>query len=255
MALIPVGVACTLMFFFVLLFLLCSNGKSNTATFNDVKKLKRGQRFLGQFKILLSFLQIFSSMPNVLDNVPWPKIFLEIALPLGIFNLDFLSIFAETSCGVNVRFFDRFVIHMMLPVLAIAVILMAAVVARVCTPKTKKENLVRINETTSKVVTFVILLLFPGLSTKVFQMMKCVSIDGVEGELLVEDYSVTCNQGEHVGYTVLASVFLGVYVVGIPLVMFVLMWWNRKALHNENHPKHRWVNTALGGLFLQCELL
>ena len=98
-------------------------------------------------------------MPNVLDNVPWPKIFLEVALPLGIFNLDFLSIFAETSCGVNVRFFDRFVIHMMLPILAIAVILMAAVVARVCTPKTKKEKLIRINETTSKVVTFVILLL------------------------------------------------------------------------------------------------
>ena len=68
-----------------------------------------------------------------------------------------------------------------------------------------------------------------------------------------EDFSVVCSQGEHVGYTVLAGVFLGVYVVGIPLVMFVLMWWNRKALHNENHPKHRWVNTALGGLFLQCK--
>ena len=75
----------------------------------------------------------------------------------------------------------------------------------------------------------------------------------VSGELLVEDYSVTCNQGEHVGYTVLAGIFLGVYVVGIPLVMFVLMWWNRKALHNETHPKHRWVNTAFGGLFLQCK--
>ena len=134
------------------------------------------------------------------------------------------------------------------------VLLLALVVAKICTSKANKDKLVRINETTSKITILVVLLLFPGLSTKVFQMMKCVSIDGVDGELLVEDYSVTCNQGEHVGYTVLAGVFLGVYVVGIPLTMFVLMWWNRKALHNENHPKHRWVNTALGGLFLQCKL-
>ena len=192
-------------------------------------------------------------MPHVLDNVPWPTIFLEIALPFGVFNLDFLSVFAKTSCGVNVRFFDRFVIHMVLPVVVIAAILSASAVARVCTSKTKKEKLIRINETTSKVVTFVILLLFPGLSTKVFQMMKCVSINGVEGELLVKDYSVTCNQGEHVGYTVLAGAFLGLYVVGIPLTMFLLMWWNRKVLHNEKHSKHRWVNTALGGLYLQCK--
>ena len=111
----------------------------------------------------------------------------------------------------------------------------------------------RINETTSKITILVVLLLFPGLSTKVFQMMKCLSIDGVEGQLLVEDYSVTCNQGEHVGYTALAGVFLGVYVVGIPLVMFLLLWWNRQHLHNINSPKHRWMNTALGGLFLQCK--
>jgi len=253
MATIPIGIACGVFFFFVLIFLLCLNGNNNASTFSNAKKIKRGNKFIGQFKILLSFIQIFSSMPNVLDTVPWPKVFLEIALPLGVFNLDFLSIFAETSCAVNVRFFDRFVIHMILPIAVVVTILLAAVVARVCTSKAKTEKLVRINETTSKITILVVLLLFPGLTTKVFQMMKCVSIDGIEGQLLVEDYSVVCNRGEHVGYMDLAGVFLGAYVVGIPLVMFVLLWWNHKALHNDKHSKHHWVNTALGGLFLQCK--
>jgi hypothetical protein len=192
-------------------------------------------------------------MPNVLDNVPWPTIFVQIAMPLGIFNLDLLSIFAKTSCGVNVRFFDRFLLHMMLPVMVVATVLVALGVARTCTPKTKKAKLIRINETASKITILVILLLFPGLSTKIFQMMKCVSIEGIEGELLVEDYNIVCHRGEHVGYTVLAGVFLCVYVIGIPLVMFVLLWWNRKHLHDVGSAKHHGVNAALGTLFLQCK--
>jgi len=227
-------------------------GKNNASSFSHAKTLKRGQKFVGQLKILLSFLQIFSSMPNVLDTVPWPKIFKEIALPFGVFNLDFLSIFAKTSCGMNVRFFDRFLIHMMLPVLVVATIFGASLVARMCAFKAKKEKTGRINVTSSKITTFAILLLFPGLSTKIFQMMKCVTIQGIEGQLLVEDYSVVCNQGEHVGYTVLAGVFLGVYVVGIPLAIFLMLWRNRNHLHDTNSPKHHWVRTALGGLFLQC---
>jgi len=253
MATIPVTIACAVFFFFVLFFLLWSTSSKNKTTkgIGNENKIKQTNKFIGQAKILLSFIQIFSSMPNVLDSVPWPTIFLEVALPFGIFNFEFLSLFAKTSCGVNVRFFDRFVIHMILPIMVIASILFALVVARRCTAN--KERLVRANEMTFKITILVILLLFPGLSTKVFQMMKCVSIDGIEGELLVEDYSITCNQGKHVGYTALAGVFLGVYVVGIPLVMFLLLWWNRQHLHNVNSPKHRWMNTALGGLFLQCK--
>ena len=253
LAIIPIGSVCFVFFLFVVFFLICSTGNSNASGFSNAKKFKRAHRFMGQFKILLSFLQIFSTLPNVLDTVPWPIIFLQIARPLGIFNLDFLSIFAKTSCGVNVRFFDRFVLHMMLPVIVVATVLAALGVARMCTSKAKKEKLIRINETTSKIAILVMLLLFPGLSTKIFQMMKCISIDGIDGALLVEDYSVVCHQGEHVGYSVLAGVFLCVYVIGIPLVMFLLLWWNRNHLHDVGSAKHSWVNAALGTLFLQCK--
>ena len=99
----------------------------------------------------------------------------------------------------------------------------------------------------------VILLLFPGLSTKIFQVWKCTTVDGLEGEFLVQDYSITCNEGEHVTYILVAGSFLLVYIVGIPFTMFVLMWRNRKSLHDEKNPRHHAVKNVLGGLYIQCK--
>jgi len=48
-------------------------------------------------------------------------------------------------------------------------------------------------------------------------------------------------------------VFLIVYIVGIPFIMFMLMWWHRKHLHDVNSKKHLMVKNALGGLYLQYE--
>ena len=118
-----------------------------------------------------------------------------------------------------------------------------------------KQKRTQINEATSKIVILVVLLLFPGLSTKVFQMWKCQEIDGIEQSLLVQDFSISCYEGAHVTYSFLAVTFLFVYVLGIPLIMFALLWRNRKHLFDEESPKHHWVKTALGGLFMQCEYL
>ena len=43
------------------------------------------------------------------------------------------------------------------------------------------------------------------------------------------------------------------YIVGIPLLMFVILYKNRKALHNKNHPKHKEVMFEFGGLYSQYE--
>ena len=105
----------------------------------------------------------------------------------------------------------------------------------------------------SKVVILVILLLYPGLSTKVFQMWKCQRVAGIKGQYLVQDFNVICNKGKHVTYVVLAGGFLLLYIVGIPLTMLVLLCRNRKHLHDEQSPKHHAVKNALGGLYSQCE--
>jgi hypothetical protein len=154
---------------------------------------------------------------------------------------------------MSVSFFERFLIHMMLPIGCALAVVLALVVARSCTAKTDRAKRVRIQETVSKILIMVILLLFPGLSTKIFQVWKCTTVNGLEGEFLVQDYSIKCNEGEHVTFVLLAGSFLLVYIVGIPFTMFVLMWRNRKSLHNENNPRHHAVKNVLGGLYIQCK--
>jgi hypothetical protein len=154
---------------------------------------------------------------------------------------------------MSVRFFDQFLIHMMLPLGCCLAIVVAWGVAHRCTANTNIVKHTQINEAISKVLILVILLLFPGLSTKVFQVWKCTSVDGMEGQYLVQDFKIQCNQGEHVIFVVLAIGFLLLYIVGIPLTMFVLMFRNRKVLHDESSPKHHAIKNALGGLYIQYE--
>ena len=208
----------------------------------------------GQVKILLSFVQIFSSMPGVLDAVPWPTSFVQFALPLNIFNLDLLSTFSTTSCGLNVRFYDKFILHMLLPIGCVLVLLLAYVIYKNKKngglTKEKKNHL---DQTASKAGILIMLLLYPGLSTKIFTLFKCKSIPGIEGQLLVEDFTQKCGAGEHVTYSILGMVCLLLFVLGIPIGMFLLLYTVRKHLHDETSEHHVIVRNALGGMYLQCK--
>merc|ERR1712195_18944 len=98
-------------------------------------KATSANKWIGQAKIVLSFLQIFSSMPGVLDGVPWPKPFLQFSLPLNIFNMDFLAVLAKSGCSLNVRFYDKFILHMMLPIGCLLVIGLSYFIAKTCCVK------------------------------------------------------------------------------------------------------------------------
>ena len=77
-------------------------------------------------------------------------------------------------------------------------------------------------------------MIFPGLSTQIFSMFKCQKINGIDqGSLLVQDFSMYCNQDEHLIYSFLAFGFLILYIIGIPVTMFLLMWLNKYHLHNK----------------------
>jgi len=252
-AMIPMVGASGFLFIAVWLFLMCGSINKSSNLTVKAKQMKRKKKLFGQMKILLSFLQIFGSMPGILTSVPWPPIFFQISFPFSFFNLDFISILSKASCSFSVRFFDSFLLHMMLPLFCYVAILLSFVTAKMCTRKDKKQRHSYINESVSKVIILVTLLLFPGLSTKIFQMWKCQSVDGIEaGRMLVQDFSMICGQGEHVGFTVIAIGFLFLYIIGIPVTMFVLLWKNKEHLHDKDSPKHHLVETALGGLYTQC---
>ena len=94
----------------------------------------------------------------------------------------------------------------------------------------------------------------PGLATRLFTLFDCTSVDGIaDTRFLKADYSVKCAVGEHVAMTVVGIVFMLLYIVGIPAFMFVQLFKNRKALHDEAHPKHREVLFEYGGLYSSYE--
>ena len=81
---------------------------------------------------------------------------------------------------------------------------------------------------------------------------------GIEGQLLAADVSVVCHDTKHVTYLIMAGAFLGLYIIGIPVVMFLMLWRNRKHLHmkkGEEEPtkEHLAIKAKLGGLYLQYE--
>ena len=235
-------------------FALCA-AKRDAAEATDGAETASG--LFGQAKILLSYLQIMGSMPGVLDGVPWPENFVSFTVPMGIINLDLMGLFQVSQCELAVNFQDQFIAHMCVPPLLICTILSAYYVANCARKaKTKKEKSQR-SSSSYKVMILAILLVYPGLATRVFNMFRCIEVDGVEeGLVLASDFAVRCFRGEHTYFATAGFIFLALYVIGIPLAMFLLLFKNRKHLHDDtNLEKHTSVQAYLGGLYQQCKLL
>ena len=210
----------------------------------------------GQAKILMSLVQIVASMPFVLTGVHFSPFFKSMANAFGVVTLDVLALTSPFGCEYSVRFFDRLLVHLLLPVACLLSIGLAVVTVRACISKSNAhEKQMKINQAVSKIIVLIILLIFPGLSTRLFSVFKCQSFPGIEGSisLLVADYSVNCNEAEYHMFAAVATVFVFVYIAGIPLVMFLLLWKNKKHLHNVDSDKHLLVKNALGDLYMQYE--
>ena len=217
-----------------------------------------GDNYFGQLKIILSFVQILAAIPGVYDNVPWPTLFIDFTIPLNFMNFEFLSLLMESTCSLAVPFLDQFVLHMCLPVVLLLSIGMAYVVSRCCIKSVAKRK--RGNELISQILILGILLLYPGLATRIFSVWRCKEIEGVEGRVLVADFSIKCENDMHLMYSGIALACLCLFILGIPIGMMMILWRHRKDLHNnedsnnEDSKRHELVKASLGGLYLQCKL-
>ena len=171
-------------------------------------------------------------------------------------NLDFISYFMKSSCSLAVPFLDQFILHMSLPVLLLVAALVAHVSSRCCLRN--PEKLKRGNELKYQILLLGVLFLYPGLATKIFNVFNCKIINGIGGKVLAADFAIKCYEEKHSIYLIVAVAFLLVYILGIPLAMFVVLWRNRNHLHFENESeeltkKHLAMRARLGGLYLQYE--
>ena len=100
-----------------------------------------------------------------------------------------------------------------------------------------------------------VLLLYPRLGTRIFSMLRCSEVDGMEeGQTFFQqDLDMKCFQDEHMSFTILSVAGIVVYVLGVPAIILGILVYNRKHLHDESSPKHADVKYAIGGIYLQYE--
>merc|ERR1711865_319190 len=191
------------------------------------------------------------------NGIPWPLAFITFVIPLGAINLDVVGLFGANVCSMAVPFAGKFLVHMsMPPMLAVGIVLAYLVANKLKPPKTKELQHHR-KAQTLKLLIGLLLFMYPGLATRCFQMFKCSSFDGVAFDVLEADPSMVCYGDDHRVYLTLSFVFIFIYVIGVPLIMFVVLWKNKKNLYvlegTEATERQKEVEFEFGSMYTQYE--
>ena len=212
----------------------------------------------GKLKILVGFVQIFSSLTTVFD-VPWPNDFkVVLALPAwSVLDIDLMSIFGGISpCAFNRPFLDLFVVHMCtLPAMVFIAYCATWLVQLLrCASKrcAKKVDMRTARARRDKIITFVVFFLYPGMSVKIFRVFKCRELDNDEF-FLTADMSVRCFEGSWNTYMIFGIVCIVLFVIGIPVFTFIILHYHRHALFDEEHPDYPTLNDKYATLYEQYE--
>ena len=218
---------------------------------NETKKRKHN-KFRGPFKIIIGWFQILSSLRGSADSVPWPASFQYFSVVAGVFNLDLFELLGGNPCQVELPFMDKFLVHMTIPVAIVGAVWLANGVAAI-KGGDHRQRLFR-HMRVGKITLVTLLLLYPGLATRIFTMFRSVDIAGV-GPVLAADFSVEFHGARHTEMMILAVAAMVVYVAGIPLLILILLVRKKKHLYNDDDDgmKHEEAQYQLGAVYMQYE--
>ncbi len=224
---------------------------------------------------MIAFLQILSSLPSVLGEVPWPTVFISFLVPFSSLNLDFISTFSSASCSLAVDFHYSFIVAMSIPLMMFLTVMFAYCIAGIINNRKEKlhrtiflkkhidvdstitttaaasttttnsnNNIKNMNiiinkrklkgiekkrAKVKKILFLGIQLLYPSLATRIFSMFRCDMIHGIPNKYyLVSDYSIDCNSTKHIIYSIVAVIFLFLYIIGVscPFTLVLKLHFN-----------------------------
>ena len=245
-----------------------------------------------ELKILISWLQILSVVAQTFDSVAWPGGFTSASQSTSVVNLDITSYVSGigAACSLAIPFMSKFAVSASAPIgltLAIkfgervAIMLTGDSKITTVTTTVDKSGKKRTESTVTvvtaaeklqpqrskanKTILMILMLLYPSIANQAFLMFRCRSVDGLLDEkgdfilILDNDYSIECYVGDHAQYVWVAYAAIVLYAIGVPLVLFYMLWSSRMHLHEknvkpENHHHHLEVKSRLGQFFMQCKL-
>ena len=201
-------------------------------------------------RVLLGYMQITSAL-DVTFDIPWPQQFVDFMGNLKSVNIDFLSLLpsfpAMDPCDFKSSYLFSFYVHMGTLPFLLLLITTAAVLSyfiyrlsvRRCGPGIRG-----ITEKCSKILIFTVFLMYPGIVNRVFRIFKCGEF-GSKGTWLMADLSIKCYTPEHMASILWAFVFVGIYVLGIPLLSTFILYRHRKRLWDPRYPALKRVYGSL----------
>jgi hypothetical protein len=186
-------------------------------------------------KILIGLLQMLSELPAAL-SLSFPDAFAAVLDAVQVFLLDIFEVF-HIDCIAPLSVHARFSVIMALPFVGLAIVQLLRCIAdaRAGRGGVDKELVAKRRaankDKASNRMFFVFFLLYPLLSRTAFHMTPtaCWSL-GPDESWHMDDMSIDCASGVHVGFMVAAFVFIVVYPIGIPLAFLVFLLRDRTAV-------------------------
>jgi hypothetical protein len=199
-------------------------------------------------RILITYIQILSVMGSAYGSVEWPKSFEAYSEAMGFINFDVGFVMPVASCSLSISYSDQFFLHLASPLVFGVFVQIAKSLAmafgkcgKKCKDPVKKSDLESRKKTQKNMSAFIniniMMLMYPGLSTKIFSVFKCMEVPG-KGQYMVMDFSVKCYDSlTHQTLVIVAGIGLFFYTLGFPVYLFLDLYRNRKFLHNEEKQK------------------
>ncbi|XP_038048143.1 uncharacterized protein LOC119722169 [Patiria miniata] len=213
----------------------------------QVRKVRRSGRsavsmLLARGKILLGFYQVMGEIFSALDEIAWPNILTSVGSVFRLLEVNIMRLFISPRCYVPNFTYPNIYIEFLAGISFVVFVPLAAwcfYKSKMCYLKAKKTSFVKqtalLSQTKQRCYLFVVILLFisyPSLSSVIITLLPsgCHVFYVDENNTLNvtrlrADYSIDCQTEQHVQFNYAAEVFL-FYVVGFPLVLFLLLWWN-----------------------------
>merc|ERR1712070_1162148 len=206
-----------------------------------------------KLKILIGFGQVVQSFSSTY-NVQWPANLRTFINMFTVFNFDVFSIGnAECSMLWSRSFYGRFVATVSMPIALVALVgilwkLQLAksqrrrVRAGATSPLEQKIADIEISGQWASRAFFILVLTYLHVSSTIMDVFKCrhfePTANGDNARIMLEaDLSVRCDDNAYLVLKLVAIVGTFLYPIGVPVFFVLLLWRERKHLHDSVNQK------------------
>lgn len=171
-------------------------------------------------------------------NVTYPGVYQTFLNSVDVINLDFGFVLSTGCLWPGIDFHDRLLASTLWPLAVVGLLAVTYTVAMRKKAASSKAVREKIRNKHLSVVLLLMFLVYSSVSSNVFRMFACDSVDDGNSYLRA-DYRIMCTDAKHRALQVYAAVMIAVYPIGIPLLYAGLLYRHRDILSDSGANKSK----------------